>query len=327
MNGEQDTRHRLFFANVAMRAKTNTNTKSVCSRATNRALGTKASERDTETKSALQGLFDVDCNLCHPALKDMSTELLDTAAEAGVCSWLVPGSCLEDSFESIQLAEKYSGGFDLYSTMGVHPYNVVTQAATFPLQETLAVMRKVAPQVVAIGECGMDLSEGFPSCEEQLPWFEGQVALACELGMPLFLHERLAHEQVMQVLDAHRSQLPPVLVHCFTGTAAELQTYLDMGFYVSFAGLICRSQAGKGLRDAISQVAPPLDRVMVETDAPYLGFPGCRKSHGDKKKVFPNLPCALPQVVTKLSEVLQISPAELGRAATANAVAFFKLKR
>jgi len=277
---------------------------------------------------ASPALFDVDCNLTHAALQGDAERLLAAARAARVRYWLVPGSSVADSSAAIELSRKVSaaigdGSRSVLPTAGVHPFLAAKQLETHSVEQVVASLRSMVPEVVALGECGLDFSEGFPDPEVQMRLFEPQVDLACDLGMPIFLHERFAHDQLMSVLRS-KSRLPRVLVHCFTGTAAELQTYLDEGFFVSFSGLICREEAGSGLRDAIATVRPSLDRIMVETDAPYLGFPGCRASERTKAKaIYPNVPAALPAVVRRLADVLGVDEKELARQTTANAIQFF----
>ena len=167
----------------------------------------------------------------------------------------------------------------------------------------------------------------------QIRWFIPQLNLARSLNMPLFLHERLAFKDMFKLLHEAKNQggLPPVLVHCFTGSASELDAYIRLGCYVSFSGVICRAQAGADLRSAIKSVKVPLDKVMIETDAPYLGFPGCRRSNmvtktmvkKPDKSIFPNVPSSLPMILHALSEILEVEPDRLSKATTKNANAFF----
>ncbi|CAM9554872.1 unnamed protein product [Hapterophycus canaliculatus] len=181
-------------------------------------------------------------------------------------------------------------------------------------------------EVRCIGECGLDFSEGFPSPVLQLPWFERQVQLACELKKPLFLHEREAFVDFLKVLRRYDvlHGLPPCLVHCFTGSEEELAAYLDMGFFVSVAGGICREKSGAVLREAVKRI--PLNRLMVETDAPYLGFTGCRKGHSKPKKQNPNVPSALPSVVRVVAECMALPYEEVARATLQNSRDFFGMK-
>ncbi|CAM9811623.1 unnamed protein product [Laminaria digitata] len=126
--------------------------------------------------------------------------------------------------------------------------------------------------------------------------------------------------QVLQRYDSSHG-LPPCLVHCFTGSKEELAAYVDMGFFISVAGSICRQKNGAELREAVKLI--PLDRLMVETDAPYLGFTGCRKGHSNPKKTNPNVPSALPAVVRALAECLGLPFDQVAQATLRNSRAFF----
>jgi TatD DNase family protein len=299
-------------------------------------------------------LFDVDCNLTHEVLLADAEAHVARARAQGVSGWLVPGSSVEDGLAAVELTRRLGGvARGLFATVGVHPYNAEAQLERLSVAEALANMRAaLGDGAVAVGECGLDLSPGFPALATQERWFAPQVELACELGLPLFLHERLAHEPVMQVLRKQRARgrLPDVLVHCFTGSARELAAYLELGCFVSVAGLICRADAGRPLREALQAVggsrAPQpqrallLDRIMVETDAPYMGFPGCqdplapattagaKPAMGRSKSkpgLFPNAPFALVRVLAKLAETLDVEPLPLALATTANAKRFLRL--
>lgn len=125
-------------------------------------------------------------------------------------------------------------------------------------------------KVVAIGECGLDFNRMYSPQDVQELWFEEQLKLAIKLKKPLFLHERDAHESFLKILNKYKGQLPPAVVHCFTGTKEEVEKYLELGFYIGFTGVICNKKRGKHLRDIISSKLIPLSRIMIETDAPFM---------------------------------------------------------
>eukprot|EP00038_Savillea_parva_P013350 m.210378 g.210378 ORF g.210378 m.210378 type:complete len:200 (+) comp24983_c0_seq1:12-611(+) len=184
------------------------------------------------------------------------------------------------------------------------------------------------PECVAVGECGLDNADGFPLLDQQMPWFVTQLDVACELQKPVFLHERLAFQTVSDELKSRKDKLPPVLVHCFTGTGDELQWYLDAGCYVGFTGFLLNTKRAAALRASIQsgQVSIPLDRVVVETDAPYMGFKKCRAIEPiNPKKTSPNVPSALPRVLAEVASLMHVSVDDLGAATTANARRLFGL--
>ncbi|OQR83406.1 hypothetical protein THRCLA_10948 [Thraustotheca clavata] len=178
--------------------------------------------------------------------------------------------------------------------------------------------------MVAVGECGLDYSPGFPTPELQMEWFLPQLDLACTLNKPLFLHERLAHEPFIAALKS-KENLPPACVHCFTGTAEEARVYLDMGFYIGITGYICKPH-GAALQTMLRDGLLPLEQLVVETDAPYMGFNHCRRYEAKNiKRQYPNVPTSLPSIVQVIAECLNISPREVADVTTRNARRFLRL--
>ena len=202
------------------------------------------------------------------------------------------------------------------------------------------------PLIAAIGECGLDASEVFPPIEEQLPWFEMQIELAQEWKLPLFVYERLAFDETMRLLQ---DVTVPVIIHCFTGTKQQCAQYIERGYSISVSGFILKEsndncdQVLSCLREGVI----PLDKLMIETDAPYMGFEGCRKlyleqnqefvaSLNSKKRkrlsqsIYPNVPSSLPMVLQKVTECLREHDSSLtletvAEATTHNAQSFFGL--
>ena len=270
-------------------------------------------------------LFDVDVNLTHEAFKGDWREQVRLAAVAGVSRAIVPGSTLADSRRALALATDSSGcGVGLWTTAGVHPFNASSMDGVGAAMDDLrAQIGSSGGRVVALGECGLDYSDGFPPAEAQLVWFEHQLDLACELKTPLFLHIRVsaAFDDARRLLDARAAALPPVLVHCFTGGEDELRWCLDSGFHVSVSGVVCKKERGAELRRILPLI--PLAKLMVETDAPYLGFPNCRAGHPKPKKQFPNVASALPLVVDAVARAMKLPAADVAAATSANARRFF----
>ncbi|ETV93173.1 hypothetical protein H310_12780 [Aphanomyces invadans] len=267
-------------------------------------------------------LFDFDCNVTHPEFKGQEDALVQCARRVRVTQMLVPGSTIEESHECLALARQHPS--TVFPTAGVHPYN-----ATKPFDaEEFATLSVLAAntEIVAVGECGLDYSDGFPSPDLQLSWFGPQLSLAVSLQKPLFLHERLAHEPFLDALTPHLDNLPPACVHCFTGTTDEAQVYIKMGFYIGITGFVCKEPHGAALQSMLAAGILPLDRLVVETDAPYMGFPGCRgfESTGGKRQ-FPNVPTSLPKVVQAIADCVGVSPAEVARITTRNARQFLRL--
>jgi TatD DNase family protein len=195
--------------------------------------------------------------------------------------------------------------------------------------------------VKGIGETGLDYSSGFPDKKFQLPLFELHITQAIKHKLPLFIHERLAFTDCAKTLFSCLKKLrrafndetlclPPTLIHCFTGTSEELKQYISYGFYVSISGFIKRTKAGEELRRALKKGLVPLDKLMIETDAPYMGFAGCRSDlrylEGiGAEKQYPNVPAALLKVVSALAESLNLPVKEVMAHTTANAKKFFNI--
>lgn len=162
----------------------------------------------------------------------------------------------------------------------------------------------------------MDYNRNFSTTSQQLTCFEAHLALACELQKPLFIHEREAHEDVVSLLRKYQTlgSLPPVVIHCFTGTALEAQTYINMGFYIGLTGTLCKFERGKPLRDMLPSI--PLNRILLETDAPFMGFVKGRRESESKDVVL---------VAERVAEVMGVEIEEVRKVTTENAKSFFQI--
>ncbi|HEU4390956.1 MAG TPA: TatD family hydrolase [Blastocatellia bacterium] len=208
-------------------------------------------------------LIDIGVNLTHRSFDRDRDEVICRARDAGVLAMIVTGTDLQSSGAAAELASMYPGV--LYSTAGVHPHNAKSCGA-----DTIVQLRALAArrEVVAIGECGLDFNRDFSPRAVQEQWFEAQLQLAADLGLPVFLHERDAGSTFTVILRNHRNRISAAVVHCYTGTASELKTYLDLGCHIGITGWICDERRGTHLVELIRWIPP--DRLMVETDAPFL---------------------------------------------------------
>ncbi len=147
----------------------------------------------------------------------------------------------------------------------MHPHHAVEYT-----DEADAELRDLhrAPEVVAVGECGLDYHRDFSPRPAQRRAFERQLQIAVDTGKPLFLHQRDAHDDFLAILKTFDGKLGPAVVHCFTGTRAELHACLDAGYYIGITGWLCDERRGLHLREIVKDI--PGDRLMIETDAPYL---------------------------------------------------------
>jgi TatD family hydrolase len=236
--------------------------------------------------------------------------MLDRAVAVGVSSVVLTGVDLKSIRHNVAAATAYQGRAQLRCTAGVHPHH-----STGGMTPTiLAELRKhlAHPQVAAVGECGLDFNRKLSPHPDQISMFKGQLALAVELKMPVFCHVRDADLAALQVLDSYAGRLPPVVIHCFTGTAADARAYLDRGFFIGFTGTVCKFERGRHLRELLPGV--PLDRIMLETDTPYMGFVKGRR-HSE--------PADTVGVAQKIAEVKGVPFEEVCRVTTATADAFF----
>ncbi|HUH00733.1 MAG TPA: TatD family hydrolase, partial [Kofleriaceae bacterium] len=172
---------------------------------------------------SIEMMIDIGVNLTNKAFRADLGQVIRAATEAGVAQMIATGTRVEASWAASELARAHPGV--VFSTAGVHPHHARDCNDT-----TIGELRSLAqrPEVVAVGECGLDYDRNFSPPADQRRWFEAQVELAAELGMPLFLHERDAHDDFVGILGRHRARVPRAVVHCFTGTAAELDAYLEL---------------------------------------------------------------------------------------------------
>ena len=290
-------------------------------------------------------LVDIGINLTHRALIKHWKEVVQRAIDANVDRMLLTGTSIKSSRESIQLAREWSDGNggkrNLLCTVGNHPHdaklfhpktsepcvgeNCGTINTSMNTIDTIDEMRELITKnrslVVAIGECGLDYNRNFSTKEDQIHAFREQIKFACELQMPLFVHEREASEDTMRIFDeivadSDIPPLPPVVIHCFTGKASEAMEYIERGFYLGFTGTICKKERGAHLRDLIPSI--PLDRILIETDAPFMSFL-------KRKEARHSEPLHVVGVAEEISRTMGISLIDVCRTTTKNAEDFFRL--
>ncbi|WDS38151.1 TatD family hydrolase [Pseudoxanthomonas sp.] len=208
-------------------------------------------------------LIDIGANLTHDSFDRDRDAVLQRARAAGVAQLVITGASREHSPKALELARAHPGF--LFATAGVHPHH-----ATEYTDECDAEMRALLaqPEVVAVGECGLDYNRDFSPRPAQRKAFERQLQSAVDTGKPLFLHQRDAHADFMAVMKQFAGQLPAAVVHCFTSTREELFDYLDQDWHIGITGWLCDERRGAHLRELVPHI--PANRLMLETDAPYL---------------------------------------------------------
>ncbi|MBT0727596.1 3'-5' ssDNA/RNA exonuclease TatD [Rosenbergiella australiborealis] len=235
-------------------------------------------------------MFDIGVNLTSTQFAKDRKQIVSRAHQAGITGILITGTNALESQQAQFLAMQHPGY--CWSTAGVHPHHASEWS-----QETAGTLRRLAsqPQVVAIGECGLDYNRNISVPAQQEYAFNAQLELAAELGMPVFLHCREAHERFMAILTPWLSKLPAAVVHCFTGTRQELEDYLAHGLMIGITGWVCDERRGLGVRELLPLI--PADRLLLETDAPYL-LPRDMRPRPPSRR---NEPCYLPHIVQQVA--------------------------
>jgi TatD DNase family protein len=258
-------------------------------------------------------LVDIGANLTNKAFREDLDDLIGRARAAGVGTIVVTGTSAGGSAAAADLAAGRPG---LFATAGIHPHHAA-QAGPGAYDQLRALLGR--PEVVAAGECGLDYNRNFSPQEAQLACFEAQLRLAAELGKPLFLHERDASDAFLGVLRAHRPGLGPAVVHCFTGERRALEAYLALDLHVGITGWVCDERRGAHLRELLPLI--PRDRLMIETDAPYLLPRTMPRAPRNRR----NEPAFLPHVLAAVAAALGRPAAEVAAETTATARRFFRL--
>ena len=259
-------------------------------------------------------MIDIGVNLADASFDGDREAVVDRALAAGVERMIVTGTGVAQSRKALELAATRPGV--LFATAGVHPHH-----ARDGDDATLAALRALArdPQVVAIGETGLDYFRDLSPRAEQDRWFEAQLALAAELTLPVFLHERGAADAFLAILAPWRPRLCGAVLHCFTGSAAMLERCLELDLHIGITGWICDERRGQELRSLVRTI--PQDRLLIETDAPYL----LPRTLVPRPKTRRNEPAWLGAVLAELARCRGEDAAQLAHATTANAERLFGL--
>ncbi len=265
-------------------------------------------------KPAPYGLVDIGCNLTSPRLIHDLEEVLAAADCAGVTRQIITGSDLQSNQDALALACQYP---QLFATAGFHPHHANDwQPHSHPL-----LLQSVArqPEVVAVGEMGLDYHRNFSTPLAQQRCFSDQLDIAIAVQKPVFLHERDAFADFHRLLTDALPQLPRAVWHCFTADTKALEWALDAGLYIGITGWICDPERGKRLREQVRII--PEDRLMLETDAPYLTPKTLQPTPRTNK------PQYLPEILRMVSKCRQQPPEEIAQQTTQNAERFFQLSR
>jgi len=281
-------------------------------------------------------IVDIGANLTNKKFSRDLDQVIQRATDAGVTKIMVTGTSLHTTKEALRLTRLYPN--ILYSTAGIHPHDAKSwEEDTYRELEAVAA----SGECVAVGECGLDFNRNFSPPDVQISVFEKQVELACKLGKPLFLHERDAHQQMVDILQKNIERLPACVIHCFTGTKEQALKYLELGCYIGLTGYLWKDKSENGVRKILEEGAIPLDKLLVETDSPFM-YPNTRASKlpqhikdclTERSVTFlqryctfqRNEPCSLPVTVEMIAAYIKKTPEEVALATTFNALKVFGL--
>jgi TatD DNase family protein len=280
-----------------------------------RSAAMKLPQSRTRTTGTVFDLIDIGANLTHDSFDSDRTGVINDAATVGVSRMILTGASLAGSQDALTLARQWPGR--MYATVGMHPHHAADYSDA--VHETFQTMLGEA-EVVAVGECGLDYFRNFSPAKAQQEAFRRQLELAEQSRLPVFLHQRDAHHDTLEILQPMLSRISRVVAHCFTGTEEELLTYIDLGLYIGITGWICDERRGLHLQDIVKHI--PLDRLMLETDAPYLLPRSLRPKPGSRR----NEPKYLPEVLRVVSAAMEQDEGTVARHTTQNAERFFAIK-
>ncbi|TDJ36254.1 MAG: hydrolase TatD [Gammaproteobacteria bacterium] len=263
-------------------------------------------------------LTDIGANLTHDAFDADREAVIERARANGVRTMIVTGASETGSLQALELARSWPG--TLYATAGVHPHH-----AKDVTPDTLSVLGECAeaPETLAVGETGLDFFRDFSPRDVQERVFAEQLELGAQSQLPVFMHLRDAHERFLAIVKEHRDAMLRGVVHCFTGTREELWDFLDLDLHIGITGWICDERRGHHLREFIGDI--PDNRLMIETDAPYLlprDLPGDFDPQPSGRR---NEPAILPHVLAAVADATGKPDEEVAAKTTATAREFFSI--
>lgn len=257
-------------------------------------------------------MFDSHCHLNDTAYDKDIGSVLQRAADAGVAACMTIGINAESSRKAAVLAGVWE---PLYASVGVHPHDA--ESCSESVLDTLKGLTR-QPKVKAWGEIGLDYNRMFSARSAQEKWFQRQLAAGVQFGLPVILHERDTNGRLLKILEefAPSAGLKGV-VHCFTGTRTDLTGYLDLGLHIGITGILTIQGRGRFLRELVRHI--PVERLLIETDAPYL------TPAPEKNRFRRNEPAFVKSVLLKLAEVREEVPEELAETIWHNTCALFSV--
>lgn len=256
-------------------------------------------------------IFDSHCHLDDKSYNRDLKRVLERAHSAGVDRLMTIGINKRTSEIAVSLAQAHAG---VWASVGVHPHDVKNCSESI-LQDLIGLTRN--QEVRAWGEIGLDFNRMYSPREDQEKWFRKQLRVAARMNLPMIFHERDSSGRFLQMLKNNCGQKINGVVHCFSGTSQELAHYLDLGLHIGITGILTMKSRGAPLREMASRI--PSDRLLVETDAPYLTPSPERNRHRR------NEPAFVKSVLLKLAEVRQVDSEELAQTIWDNTCRLYNL--
>lgn len=264
-------------------------------------------------------MFDCGVNLCSKQFNNYLDTLKTHSIGTGLNGWIAISNSEKEWEKNIFYCRKYSEkNFIIKTTIGIHPHNAVN--ANFNTWKNLNKL-VANNKVIAIGECGLDYNRMFSPAEIQMEVFIAQMEIANKYNLPLYLHERDAHDDFYNLLCIYKAKYPNLtgIVHCFTGTEEQMKKYIEFGFYIGITGWICDDRRNKNLCDAV--ISLPLDKLILETDSPFL----IPFEYSKEWNTNTNQPDSIHYIIKKISQLTGIEQSKIKENSIKNTKTLFKI--
>jgi TatD DNase family protein len=260
----------------------------------------------------MNNLFDIACNFSSDRFEKDLNKVIKRAKDNNVTKFLLVSASLKDSEKVNKIYQDNKDS--CFLTIGAHPHHANEFNSSSP-SEMKRLIDEYKPH--SVGETGLDFFRNISSYEEQLFAFEEQIRIAIETNLPLFLHQRDAHDDFMKIISKYKNDISKAVVHCFTGTQKELDDYLEMEFSIGLTGWICDERRNIDLRKSLKNI--PLDKLMIETDCPYL----IPRNLNNKPKNNRNEPAYLPHIANEIALLINLDKDKLIDITYKNSINFF----
>jgi TatD DNase family protein len=256
-------------------------------------------------------LFESHCHLDDRSYDKDREAVINRARKTGVSKIMIVGITDQRSKKAVSIAESQDG---LYASVGIHPHDAKSCSET-----SLKKIRSLASssKVKAWGEIGLDFNRLYSPRDQQEKWFIRQLEIADEYNLPVIFHERDSKGRFLEVLNTHGGKERRGVVHCFSGNTNELMKYLEMGFHIGVTGILTLNDRGKRLREQVLSI--PFDRILIETDAPYL------TPAPERNRFRRNEPAFVKSVLMKLADVRKEDPEILAETIWENTCRLFNI--